>query len=202
MTMDNKTNRLISLAYQLYDTTDGEHTLVEQTADGRPFSFISGMGIALDAFEKQMENLSTGDNFDFTLAPEDAYGAYEDCHVIDLDKEMFVIDGRFDAEHVRKGAIIPLQNEDGNRFLGLVLAISEDKVKIDLNHPLSGKKLNFCGEVLENREATAEEVAHMAKLLSGEGQQGCGGSCENCGGDCKDGNCEGGNCEGGCDCNK
>ena len=202
MTMDNKTNRLISLAYQLYDTTDGEHTLVEQTAEGRPFTFISGMGIALDAFEKQMENLSTGDNFDFTLAPEDAYGAYEDCHVIDLDKEMFVIDGRFDAEHVRKGAIIPLQNEDGNRFLGLVLAISEDKVKIDLNHPLSGKKLNFCGEVLENREATAEEVAHMAKLLSGEGQQGCGGSCENCGGDCKDGNCEGGNCEGGCDCNK
>lgn len=58
MTMDNKTNRLISLAYQLYDTTDGEHTLVEQTAEGRPFTFISGMGIALDAFEKQMENLS------------------------------------------------------------------------------------------------------------------------------------------------
>ena len=72
---------------------------------------------------------------------------------------------------------------------------------LDLNHPLSGKKLNFCGEVLESREATAEEVAHMANLLSGEGQQGCGGGCENCGGDCgKDGKDGKGNCkEGGCE---
>ena len=100
------------------------------------------------------------------------------------------------AQHVQVGAVLPLQNEDGNRFLGLVLAISDDKVKIDLNHPLSGKKLNFCGEVLESREATAEEVAHMAKLMSGEAGGGCGGNC----GDCKDGGCKDGNCgDGGCE---
>ena len=113
-----------------------------------------------------------------------------------MDKQIFTINGQFDAQHVQVGAVLPLQNEDGNRFLGLVLAISDDKVKIDLNHPLSGKKLNFCGEVLESREATAEEVAHMAKLMSGEAGGGCGGNC----GDCKDGGCKDGNCgDGGCE---
>lgn len=201
--MDNKTNRLISLAYQLYDTTDGEHTLVEQTAEGRPFTFISGMGIALDAFEKQMENLSTGDNFDFTLAPEDAYGAYEDCHVIDLAKEMFVIDGRFDAEHVRKGAIIPLQNEDGNRFNGVVVEVTADKVKVDLNHPLAGRTLTFKGSILEAHEATNEEIQAFVESLQGNGDgEGCGhcnheGGCHNHEGGCNHkGGCH--NHEGGC----
>ena len=203
--MEETKNKFIVLSYSLYDTTkgdDGNEELLEKTADERPFIFVSGMGATLPSFEEQVVNLEKGAEFDFELTPDQAYGEHFDERVIELDKQIFTINGQFDAQHVQVGAVIPLQNEDGNRFLGLVLAISEDKVKIDLNHPLSGKKLNFCGEVLENREATAEEVAHMAKLLSGEGQQGCGSSCENCGGDCKDGNCEGGNCEGGCDCNK
>ncbi len=196
--MDNKTNRLISLAYQLYDITDGEHTLVEQTTDGRPFTFISGMGIALDAFEQQMEGLTTGDNFDFTLSPEEAYGEYEDSHVIDLDKEMFVIDGKFDAEHVRKGAIIPLQNEDGNRFNGVVAEVTADKVKVDLNHPLAGRTLCFKGSILEAHEATNEEIQAFVESLQGNGE-GCGcGHCDHEGG-CKghedgcqhDGGCKG-----------
>ena len=207
--MDNKTNRLISLAYQLYDITDGEHTLVEQTADGRPFTFISGMGIALDTFEQKMEGLMTGDNFDFTLTPEEAYGEYEDSHVIDLDKEMFIIDGKFDAEHVRKGAIIPLQNEDGNRFNGVVAEVTADKVKVDLNHPLAGRTLNFKGSILEAHEATNEEIQAFVESLQGNGE-GCGhcdheGGCKNHEGGCKghghDGHCH--NHEhknGGCGC--
>ena len=188
--MDNKTNRLISLAYQLYDVTDGEHTLVEQTNDGRPFTYISGMGIALDAFEQQMEGLATGDNFDFTLSPEEAYGDYEDSHVIDLDKEMFVIDGKFDAEHVRKGAIIPLQNEDGNRFNGVVAEVTANKVKVDLNHPLAGRTLNFKGSILEAHEATNEELQAFVESLQGNGE-GCGcGHCDH------EGGC--GNHDGGC----
>lgn len=196
--MDNKTNRLISLAYQLYDITDGEHTLVEQTTDGRPFTFISGMGIALDAFEQQMEGLATGDNFDFTLSPEEAYGNYEDSHVIDLDKEMFVIDGKFDAEHVRKGAIIPLQNEDGNRFNGVVAEVTADKVKVDLNHPLAGRTLNFKGAILEAHEATNEEIQAFVDSLQGNGEGGGCGHCDHEGGCHHDGGCKNHGHEGHC----
>jgi len=185
-------NKFIVASYSLYDVTngdDGNEVLIEKTQDGRPFIFVSGMGATIPAFEEQIVKCAKGEEFDFVLNPEQAYGEHIAERVIELDKQIFVINGEFDAQHVKVGAVLPLQNEDGNRFMGVVLAITDDKVKIDLNHPLAGKKLNFCGEILESREATAEEVAHMAKLMSGEG--GCGGNCGgNCEGDCKDGGCE------------
>ena len=170
--------------------------LIERTTDERPFIFISGMGVTLPAFEEKVVNLAKGEEFDFQLDPEQAYGQHYDERVLELDKQIFTVNGQFDAQHVQVGAIIPLQNEDGNHFNAVVKNISDTKVTCDLNHPLAGLKLNFCGQILENREATAEEIAKMAQMISGEGG-GCSGGCDNCGGDCKDGNCEGG-CEGGC----
>lgn len=195
-------NYFIVASYTLYDVTngdDGNEVLLEKTQEGRPFVFVSGMGATLPAFEEQIMKCAKGEEFDFVLEPEQAYGEHVAERILSLDKKIFYINGEFDAQHVKVGAVLPLQNEDGNRFLGLVTEITDEKVTLDLNHPLSGKKLNFCGEILESREATAEEVAHMAKLMSGEGQQGCGGGCENCGGDCKEGNCEGDCKEGGCE---
>lgn len=189
-------NKFIKISYSLYDTTHGTPELIEQTSEERPFIFISGMGVTLPAFEEQVAHLAQGESFDFTLTPEQAYGAHFDERVVELEKEIFCINGQFDAQHVQVGAIIPLQNEDGNRFNGVVKEIGESHVKVDLNHPLAGLTLNFKGEITESREATPEEVAKMAKLISGEG--GCGGCHGDCGGNCGEGsgNC-GGNC-GGC----
>lgn len=198
-----ESNKFISVSYQLYDITDGKSDLIEQTSDERPFIFVSGMGVTLPAFEEQIVNLAKGESFDFTLAPEQAYGAHYAERVIELEKEIFTINGQFDAQHVQVGAIIPLQNEDGNRFNGVVLEIGDSKVKIDLNHPLAGKILNFKGEITESREATAEEVAGMAKLMSGESHGGCSGCNGHCGeGECGEGHCggEGHHGEGHCGC--
>ncbi len=197
----NQTTRTSLLEYHTHCTDvtkgdNGEEMLIERTTDERPFFFISGMGVTLPAFEEKVVDLAEGEEFDFELDPEQAYGLHYDERVIDLDKQIFTINGQFDAQHVQVGAIIPLQNEDGNRFNAVVKNITDEKVTCDLNHPLAGLKLNFCGQVLESREATAEEIAKMAQIISGEAG-GCGGGCDNCGGDCKDGNCEGG-----CDCNK
>ncbi|MDE5947265.1 MAG: peptidylprolyl isomerase, partial [Prevotella sp.] len=128
---------------------------------------------------------------------DEAYGDYEAARVLDLERQMFCINGHFDHDHIYKDAIIPLQNEDGNRFYGRVLEIGTDSVKIDLNHPLAGKTLNFKGCVNESREATNDEIQGMINRLSGEG---CGCGCHGgCHGDCGDGDCEDG-CHGGCGC--
>lgn len=179
--MDTPRNKYIAVDYKLYTVENGESNMVEETTEGRPFQFISGFGITLEAFEKNIAGLEQGADFDFTLTKEEAYGDYEEARVLDLDREMFCINGHFDHEHIYEDAIVPLQNEDGNRFYGRVLSVGEDKVKMDLNHPLAGKALNFKGKVAESREATTDEIQGMINRLSGEG---CSCGCDDCGGGC------------------
>lgn len=187
--MENKTNKLIAAHYQLFTINDnGERKLVEETSQDQPFVFITGFGAALDALEEQLENLERGAKFDFELDKDKAFGEYESKRVIDLNKEMFVVDGHFDSKNIFKGAQIPLKNEDGNFFIATVLEIGSDKVKVDLNHPLAGNKLNFKGYIIENREATKEELQTMLNHLNGGG---CSGDCGGCEGGC-------GHHEGGC----
>lgn len=178
--MEKTENKYIAVDYRLYSVTDGNKELVEQTSAERPFVFITGFGIALDAFEKAVESLAAGEEFDFNLCKEEAFGDRDERRVISLDKEIFSVDGHFDKENIFVGATIPLQNEDGNRFMGVVLEIGTDKVRIDLNSPLAGKTLNFAGKVLENRTATSDEIQSLVNHLNG----GCSGGCGNCGGSC------------------
>lgn len=198
--MEKTHNKYIAVSYKLFTVENGGKELVEEATAERPFQFISGFGITLDDFEKQIVNLEKGGDFNFELNKDQAYGDYEASRVLDLGRDMFCINGHFDHEHIFKGAIVPLQNEDGNRFYGHVLDIEGDTVKMDLNHPLAGKTLNFVGKVIENREATNDEIQGLINRISGEG---CGCGCDDCGGDCGDGcNHEGKhhNHEDGCGC--
>lgn len=179
--MEEKKNLFIATTYKLETIEDGEKKLIEEATEEHPFVFISGFGIALEAFEKNLVELKKDDAFDFTLMQEEAYGAYIEDRVLDLDREMFCINGHFDHDNIYVDAVVPLQNEDGNRFMGRVLAISDDKVKMDLNHPLAGKDLNFSGKIIESREATNEEIQQIINHMSGEG---CGCGCGECGDDC------------------
>ena len=180
--MENKPNKYIAVAYKLYTITDGKSELVEEAPADKPFVFISGFGISLEDFESAVENVEKDGEFDFTLTSEQAYGEYVDERVLDLEKEIFSINGHFDHENIFKDAVVPLQNEDGNHFMGHVLDITDDKVKVYLNHPLAGKTLNFKGNVLDNREATKEEVQNFLNAINGE--NGCGCGCDDCEGGC------------------
>lgn len=193
--MEQKSNKFISVTYQLYTVDNNETDLVEEATVERPYEFISGFGITLDDFEKAVVDLQKGDSFELTLSQDQAYGPYLDENVLDLDKEVFYIDGKFDDKNIVVDAIIPLLNEDGNRFMGHILEVTKDHVKVDLNHPLAGRDLKFQGNVIESREATNEEIAAMVNSIAG-------GGCS-CGGSCSDGcNCEsdGNECGGNCQC--
>lgn len=176
--MEERRNKYISVQYKLYTVDEkGEH-LVEQTTPERPFEFISGFGFALEAFENQVKDLEKGKTFTFQLTKDEAYGDYEEERVLDLERDIFTINGHFDHEHIYEGAVVPLQNEDGNHFYGRVLKVTEDQVKMDLNHPLAGETLLFSGLVTENREATKEEIQHLINHLHGGCDCGCDGDCD------------------------
>ena len=75
-------NKFITVAYKLYTIDEGERDFAEEATAQQPFAFISGLGMTLDDFEKQIASLNTGDTFDFTLSVDQAYGPYSDDYVI------------------------------------------------------------------------------------------------------------------------
>ena len=182
--METVENKYITLAYKLYTIENGEKEFTEEAPAEHPFQFISGLGLTLESFENQVKDLNKGDKFDFTIKAEEAYGEYDEEHVIDLPKNIFEIEGKFDSERVVEGAVIPLMTSEGQRINGTVQEIKADVVVMDMNHPLAGCDLNFVGEVIESRPATNEELAEIARMMSGGG---CSCGCDSCGDNCGDG---------------
>lgn len=179
-TNGQQVHKYINVAYELFfQNAQGVEELFEKAPEEYPFHVISGLGATLPKFEANILALNEGDAFDFTLSQDDAYGPYVPEHVIEMPKETFCINGRFDKDMVYPGATLPLVNGDGIRFEGLVTEVKDNSVVIDLNDPLAGKDIRFKGKVLVLRDATDEELQGFINLMSGEG--GCSCGCDDCG---------------------
>src|SRR6187402_2078888 len=103
---------VVSLTYDLYtNQQDGTEALTESATQEQPLTFLFGAGQMLPKFEEHLSTLSTGDNYEFRLAPEDAYGVYDEEAVANLPKEMFQ-----GTELPVIGSVLPLQDNQGHRF--------------------------------------------------------------------------------------
>ncbi|MDR3697351.1 peptidylprolyl isomerase [Mucilaginibacter sp.] len=153
--MKIKPQHVVSLTYDLYVDQDGSEVLEESATQEQPLTFLFGAGQMLPKFEENLSELSTGDNYEFRLSAADAYGEYDEEAVANLPLEMF--NG---TEVPEIGSILPLQDNNGNRFQGQVVSVSEDSVIVDLNHPMAGQELHFKGNILNVRPATPEELSH------------------------------------------
>ena len=192
-------NKVVEFCYEL----EVEGAVVDQTTKERPLDYIHGTGSLLPKLEAAIEGMEPGDKFDVTLSPADGYGEVEPERIIDLPKSAFEVNGEVREDLLVPGNTIPMLNGMGGVIPGVVLEVSEDSVKMDLNHRMAGKTLHFTGEVISVREATEKE---LTEGLHGEYVHtcgGCGGGCHGhdgeCGGGCHDGECHG-NGEGECGC--
>ena len=184
-------NKVVEFCYEL----EVEGKVVDQTTKERPLDYIHGTGSLLPKLEAAIEGMEPGDRFDLTLSPADGYGEVDPSRILDLPKSAFEVNGEVREDLLVPGNTIPMLNSMGGVIPGVVLEVSEDSVKMDLNHQMAGKTLHFTGEVLTVREATEKE---LTEGLHGEFVHSCGcGGCH--GGDCGSG-CEGGNCSDDCGC--
>ncbi|MDR3704992.1 MAG: FKBP-type peptidyl-prolyl cis-trans isomerase [Paludibacteraceae bacterium] len=192
--MNISEKKIVTVKYDLYVPTEGgEPELMESATTEKPLTFCYGIGMMLAKFEQELSGLKLGDKFDFTIPCAEGYGEYNDEHVVDLPKNIFEVDGKFDTEMIFVGNVVPLMDADGNRFNAEVTAVNDETVTVDLNHPLAGEDLHFIGEILDVHEASDEEIQ---SYLGG----GCGGSCD-CEGDCdEEGHATAGGCGGSCGC--
>ena len=184
-------NKVVEFCYEL----EVEGKVVDQTTKERPLDYIHGTGSLLPKLEAAIEGMEPGDKFDVTLSPADGYGEVDPSRILDLPKSAFEVNGEVREDLLIPGNTIPMLNSMGGVIPGVVLEVSEDSVKMDLNHQMAGKTLHFTGEVLTVREATEKE---LTEGLHGEYVHSCGcGGCH--GGDCGSG-CEGGSCSDDCGC--
>jgi FKBP-type peptidyl-prolyl cis-trans isomerase SlyD len=185
-------NMMVTVTYDLrVDDHDGE--MIEQATSEKPLQFLYGAGMMLPKFEEGLSGLKQGEAFEIRLNQKDAYGEVNEEALVDLPKHIFMVDGKFDEEFIKVGNTIPMMSGGGQRLNGLVLAVAEESVRMDFNHPLAGEDLFFKGEVVEVRMATEEEiVSTFSGGCSGCGSGGCGDGC------CSDD--EGDGCGSGCGC--
>ncbi len=156
--MQIEKNKVASLTYTLrFDNAEGD--IIEEIDNMDPERVLIGHENLFEQFEEKLMGLKAGDEFEFILSSEEAYGDYDEERVIDLPKENFMVDGAFDEEMVYEGAIIPMEDEENDiQAEAIVLEIDDENVKLDFNHPLAGETLHFKGNILEVRDATEEEI--------------------------------------------
>ena len=112
--MEINKDKVVSLSYTL--SVDGD--TVETVAADKPMQFIFGTGYLLPKFEKEISGKKVGDTFDFTLAPEDAYGAENPDAVVELPKSLFEVEGKIEDGLLTVGNVLPMMDSEGNRLNG------------------------------------------------------------------------------------
>lgn len=140
-------NKVAAIHYTL---TDNQGTVLD-TSDGRePLHYLHGAGNLITGMEEGLEGKSKGDKFSIKVPPSKGYG--------DLDPSMTqsVPRSAFGDQPVKKG----MKFSTGSGAVVTVVDVGLDSVTVDANHPLAGVELNFVVEVMEVRDATAEEVSH------------------------------------------
>lgn len=143
--------KVVSLNYKL--TVDGEE--IARTEPGEPMDYLHGVGEILPGLEAALTGKKAGDTFNITLAPEDAYGDYDEEDVEEIDRSDIP-----NADELEVGMVVEVEDEDGYSYTAQVAEISDDVVVLDFNPPLAGKTLTYDVEVLAVRDATAEELEH------------------------------------------
>ena len=144
----------VALSYQL--KVDGQ--VVETVKAQSPLQFVYGTGFLLPAFEANLAGLGKGDPFAFRLDAANAYGEVIPDAVVELPKEVFMVDGKIEDGMLEIGNQLPMSDNQGNRLVGVVKAVGDDSVTMDFNHPMAGKALEFSGTIVEVREATPEDM--------------------------------------------
>ena len=149
-----------------YAVSDSDGTLIDSSYDDKPMAIIQGTGYLIPGLDEALIDHQAGDKFEVAVACEQAYGERHEDYVQTVPKEVLA-----GVEDLGLGTQLRATTDDGEQTV-IVIDVQDDQITVDGNHPLAGLDLSFDVEVIEVREATADELEHGH--VHGEG--GCGHS--------------------------
>jgi FKBP-type peptidyl-prolyl cis-trans isomerase SlyD len=144
-----------------------------QQIDSGPIQFLYGHGNIIPGLEEKLEGLECDEEKEVFVNAENAYGEYDPEMEIEVPLSSFPEDFE-----IQLGRPMRLQDGQGHTFTGVAMAISDETVKLNLNHPLAGKDLLFKTKIKDLRPGTEEEISN------GRLQSNCAGCSSGDCGDC------------------
>ncbi len=143
--------KVVSMHYTLH--VDGN--VVDSSEGGEPLEFIQGMGHIIPGLEHELYDMEVGQSKNITVPARDGYGETDENAFMDVPRQSFPANVPLD-----KGTELELRDQSGHPVYARVDAVSDENVRLDMNHPLAGKDLNFDVKIAGVRTATEDEVSH------------------------------------------
>ena len=123
--------------------TDGEQ--FDSSYDrGETLPFTVGAGQMIKGFDAAVVGMEVGEKKTVSIPSAEAYGERREDAVQDVPKTVFPPDFEFRINETVQGA-----DQNGQPLIAKILEENDETVKLDLNHPLSGKDLTFEIELVE-----------------------------------------------------
>lgn len=149
-------NKVVSLHYRLSDM-DG-NVLEDSKEVAQPLYYLHGHSGLMVKLEEALEGKHVGDNVSVTLEPNEAFGEVQANAVQRVSINHILRDGKAKPKF-KAGMVVQLNTKEGPRPATVVKA-GLKTVDVDLNHPFAGIQVKFEVEILSERDATEEEIAH------------------------------------------
>jgi FKBP-type peptidyl-prolyl cis-trans isomerase SlyD len=150
-------NRVVRFHYTVSEPGQGQ---IESSRELEPVSALIGHGGLIAGLEGAMKDREAGERFEVTLEPDQAYGPRREGMHQRVPRK------HFKGARLVPGMQVTLPTDQGPRAM-TVRKVGISVVDVDLNHPMAGKSLVFDVEIVEVREASAEEISH--KHVHGDG---------------------------------
>lgn len=141
MTMTIKIEQGIRVTLFFSLTLENGET-VDSNFDSKPATFTLGDGNLLPGFEAPLVGLEAGAEGEFIIAPEHAFGQRNPENIQQLSRD------NFEQETLQIGDVFSFQNGDGE-LPGVIAGIQENRVEVDFNHPLAGRRIIFTVKIVD-----------------------------------------------------
>ncbi|OGS17586.1 MAG: hypothetical protein A2219_01090 [Elusimicrobia bacterium RIFOXYA2_FULL_50_26] len=122
-----------------YVGTLSDGTVFDSSEDGNPLEFVMGDGKLIADFEGAVDGMSEGEKKTVSVPADRAYGNRDESLIRSFPRNLLPSDGRLPAQGMALNLYLP----NGKSIPGVIVAVNEQDVMVDLNHPLAGQNLTF-----------------------------------------------------------
>jgi len=149
--MNIQNNSAVSFHYKL---TDDDGINIDSSEGKEPLDYLHGAGNIIPGLEKALEGKTIGDSLTVAVTAAEGYGEVQKELIQEVPKEAFQ-----GIDTIEVGMQFEAQTGQGGTVPVTVVAVTDELVTVDGNHPLAGKNLNFDVTIEDVREATEEQLA-------------------------------------------